>query len=375
MKIVADAHLPYVKEYFGCDGEIHKVMGREMTAADVKDADILLVRAVTNVNAALLDGSSVKFVGSMTAGADHLDVKWLEKSGIKWCAAPGFNAPPVADYVVSAVAALMRRRLLPQKKLKAAVIGVGHVGRLVVEKLKLLEVDVVMCDPLRARQEDGFVSTPLDQITDVDLISLHVPLTQEGDDATYHMINSEFLRRQKAGCVLLNASRGAVVDSVALMQDGVHLSWCLDVFENEPEIDKKILERAAIATPHIAGYSVQSKVRGMDMLYQRACDLGVMERQSIEPLAMPRQELNYSGTQHHWQDIVLGVFNPVVMTSMMHTTILPAEYHGIMFDELRNRFQYRHEFAFTSVPGLKVPDMEVRILAHLGFDLSSKLVN
>jgi erythronate-4-phosphate dehydrogenase len=373
MKIVADAHLPYVDEFFGCYGEIHKILGRELKAADVVDADILLVRSITEVNAELLSGSTVKFVGSMTAGADHLDVEWLKKAGIAWSTADGFNAPPVADYVISTLAALMRRRILPQHRVKVAVIGAGNVGRLVIEQLKLLNMEVIVCDPPRARLDPKFKSTPLEEISDVDLVTLHVPLSRDGEDATYHMINQDFFKRQKAGSVLLNASRGAVVDSESLLQDGAHMIWCLDVFEDEPAINKVILERAAQATPHIAGYSVQSKIRGMEILYQAACHLGVIQPQVSDPIPMPHQVLNYSGTQHHWQDIVLGVFNPVVMTSMMRTTLLPSEYHGAMFDELRNRFSYRHEFSFTRIPGLVVPDNEVRILAHLGFDLNSQL--
>ena len=374
MKIIADAHLPYVNEYFGCYGDIQKISGREMRADDVKDADILLVRAVTAVNEKLLAGSRVKFVGSMTAGTDHLDTQWLDHQGILWSGAAGFNAPPVADYVMSTLAALIVRRLLPQKKFKAAVIGAGQVGRRVVANLRLLGLDVIVCDPLRARNEPDFVSTPIEQIADVDFISIHVPLTNTEENPTHHLIGSDFLRRQKAGSVLLNASRGAVVDSPALLQDGGHMMWCLDVFEHEPEINKMILERATLTTPHIAGYSQQSKVRGMEMLYRAACDLGVIASQSVTPVAMPHQELNYSGSNHHWQDIVLGVFNPVVMTSMMRTTMLPAEYPGVIFDELRNRFQYRHEFAYTSIPGLVVSDQDVRILAHLGFNLNSRSV-
>jgi erythronate-4-phosphate dehydrogenase len=371
MKIVADAHLPFIDEFFGCYGDIKKILGRDIRAEDVSDADMLLIRSVTNVNAALLSGSSVKFVGSMTAGADHLDAEWLDKTGIRWSTATGFNAPPVSDYVVSILAALMSRRLLPKKKFKAAVIGAGNIGRRVIERMNLLGLDVIVCDPLRAREEKNFRSVSLNQIADVDFITLHVPLTTSGSDATYHMINDEFLQRQKAGCVLLNASRGAVIDSQALLSDGGHLLWCLDVFEDEPNINKAILERSALATPHIAGYSVQSKVRGMEMLYQAACHAGMVEPQTKVPIAMPRQRLSYAGTQHHWQDIVLGVFNPVVMTSMMRTSVMPAGHHGVVFDELRNRFNYRHEFAFTGAPGLVIPDQEVRILAHLGFNLNS----
>ena len=371
MKIVADAHLPFVEEFFGCYGDVQKILGREMQADLVRDADILLVRSVTKVNAALLAGSNVKFVGSMTAGVDHLDVQWLEQAGISYSSAEGFNAPPVADYVVSAMASLMQRHLLPQNKLKVAVIGAGNVGRRVVDYLRILGMDVLVCDPPRARAEANFKSIELDDIADVDFISLHVPLIKHSIDATHHMIGQAFLRRQKPGTVLLNASRGAVVDTTALLQDGAHLLWCLDVFEGEPSVNKAVIERAALATPHIAGYSVQSKIRGMDMLYQAACHLGAITPRETGPIIMPRQVLNYAGRQHRWQDIVLGVFNPAVMTAMVRTAIMPAEHPGIIFDELRNRFQYRHEFAYTKVPGLIVPLHDVRILAHLGFDLNS----
>lgn len=371
MKIVADGHLPYVDEFFGRYGDIKKVLGRDMQPDTVEDADILLVRSVTKVNAELLQHSRVKFVGSMTAGADHMDTKWLDSAGIKWSTADGFNATPVADYVISTLAALMQRHVLPQKRARIAIIGAGNIGKKVIERLQLLDMEVIVCDPPRARQEPSFKSVSLDEISDVDLISLHVPLQLTGEDATYHFINSDFLKRQKAGCVLLNASRGAVIDSNALLQDGGHLIWCLDVFEDEPEINKQILERAALATPHIAGYSVQSKVRGMEMLYQAACHLGVIAAQDKPPLVMPHQELGYAGRQHRWQDIVLGVFNPAVMTAMMRTSVLPSEHHGVVFDELRNRFQFRHEFAFTKIPGLPLADQDVRILAHLGINLNS----
>lgn len=373
MKIVADAYIKHVEDYFAPHGEIHQVIGREMTADDVQDADILLVRSITPVGKELLQGSSVKFVGSMTAGADHLDTEWLDQAGIKWSTAAGFNAPPVADYVVSMIAALMQRHVLPQRNIKAAVIGVGHVGRLVVERLKLLEINHVVCDPLRAEAEDDFVSTNLDDIQEVDLILLHVPLTKTGDYPTHHFIDEAFVRRQKNGCVIVNAARGAVVDPAAMIQHGAHITWCLDVYENEPNIDKDTLERATLTTPHIAGYSVQSKMRGVEMIYQAACHAGVIKPEGHQQMQLPRQNLGYSGTQHRWQDIVLGVFNPVVMTAMMRSTLLPAEHKDVVFDELRNRFDYRHEFAYTDIPGLRVPNpQDVRILARLGFDLNSK---
>lgn len=366
MKIVADAHIPFVEDYFGVYGELVLKPGRAIQAADVKDADMLLVRSITQVDRRLLAKSRVSFVGSVTAGADHLETDWLDEAGIAWSVAAGFNAPPVADYVVSVVAALQRKGMLLKKRPKAAVVGVGNVGRLVVERLRWLGFDVLLCDPVRADQEPVFSSCPLPELADLDLISLHVPLTKSGAHPTYHIINEDFLKRQKLGCVLLNASRGAVVDSEALMRYGEHLHWCLDVFEHEPSISKLVLEQAFLATPHIAGYSVQSKIRGIDMIYRIACDKNIITPQTVIPVAMPAQTLAFAGDKHHWQDVVLGVFNPLVMTAMMRAKLLPAENVGPVFDEMRNQFNYRHEFAYTRLSGLVLSGDDAALIKKLG---------
>lgn len=366
MKIVADNHIPYVKEYFGAYGDLSLVAGRSITAKEVKDADMLLVRSITHVDEKLLADSKVKFVASITAGADHLDTQWLDEANIAWSNAHGFNAPPVADYVVSVVAALQRRGQLSQPKLKAAVIGVGNVGRLVAERLKCLNFEVILCDPLRAEEDAAFHSTPLNEITDVDFITLHVPLTRSGAHPTYHFINKSFLKKQKLGCILVNASRGAVIHSADLKSSGELLHWCFDVWDHEPNIDKQILEDTLFATPHIAGYSVQSKMRGTQMIYQIACDKKIIKPQKVTPLAMPQQRLSFAGDKHHWQDIVLGIFNPIIMTAMMRTNLLNIAEVGPAFDDMRNRFNYRHEFAYTTISGVKLSDEDTVLLEKLG---------
>lgn len=367
MKIVADSHIPFVHDYFGTYGDLILVPGRAMTHAHVKDADILLVRSITHVDEKLLANTNVKFVGSVTAGADHLDTKWLEKAGIPFSVAAGFNAPPVADYVVSVIAALESKDKTKRKK--AAVIGVGNVGRLVAEKLKLLNFDVILCDPIRADQEENFISTPLNEIADVDLISLHVPLIKQGKYSTLHFIDKDFLSRQKTGCILLNASRGAIIHFSELMQHGRHLRWCFDVWEHEPKIDKTILEQALIATPHIAGYSVQSKIRGINMIYRIACQKKIIAAQSISPVFMQDQTLQFSLNDYRWYDILLGVFNPLVMTAMMRTILLPAVDYGPLFDEMRNQFNYRYEFAYTKIVNANIPGQDAELLTTLGLTL------
>lgn len=365
MKIIADERIPFAKEYFAKCGELQLIPGREITAEHVRDADVLLVRTVTHVDRALLQHSKVKFVGSVTAGADHLDTKWLDSAGIAWQVAAGFNAPPVADYVVSVIAALQKKHMLQHKNQRAAVIGVGNVGRLVVERLKWLGFEVLCCDPLRANDDPNFSSVALDEIADVDLVTLHVPLTKDGEHPTYHLIEKEFLSRQKTGCVLLNAGRGSVIDFQALEQYGAHLRWCFDVWEKEPLVDRYFLENALIATPHIAGYSAQSKVRGVEMIYRALCNAKMIAPSEDPSIYFPRQQLTFADAKLCWRDVVLGVFNPLLMTTLMQSRLLPINDDGHVFDEMRHQFTYRHEFAFTDIAGTHLSAEDQALLDKL----------
>jgi erythronate-4-phosphate dehydrogenase len=371
MKVVADAHIPNVKKYFSGAMELNLIPGRAISRKDVQDADILLVRSVTPVNESLLMGSRVKFVGSVTAGADHLDTVWLAANGIRWQVAEGFNALAVADYVVSVVAALQHQQLLLSKSLRAAVVGVGAIGRFVAERLSALNFEVVYCDPLRADRETSFYSTPLTELMDLDLISLHVPLTRAGPYPTYHLINQAFLQRQKPGCVLLNTSRGAVVDTQQLKIVGKHLCWCLDVWEHEPKIDQAVLTHTTIATPHIAGYSVQSKIRGIERIYRtaRTYHLVPLLDSAIE---MPMQRLPVIGGEQNWQSIVLQIFNPLIMTAMLKSRSLSTKEPGLLFDTLRHQFHGRYEFASILVKESQVLPADRRTLKQLGFNVLPK---
>lgn len=363
MKIIADAHIPFVKNYFSHAGELILKPGRSIVHDDVKDADLLLVRSITPVNKALLDKSKVKFVGSITAGADHLDTHYLDEAGIAWSVAAGFNALPVADYVVSVMASLQARAIIASKKrLKAAVIGMGNVGRLVADRLTKLNMEVVVCDPIRAQNETDFISTPLSELNNLDLISIHVPLTRTGSHPTHHMINQTFLKNQKANSVFLNASRGAVVDESDLKQFGSHLIWCLDVWKHEPHIDKTMLESACIATPHIAGYSIQSKYRGIEMIYQSAVEKKCIPPAPPASLSVPHQTISFSNQSVSWQTVVLKVFDPFLLTQTLKN-------QDSDFDALRNAFNSRHEFAFTTLVEVNL-DLPDRILLQgLGFHL------
>jgi erythronate-4-phosphate dehydrogenase len=346
MKIIADQDIPFVNHYFGHCGEIITKPGRTLTRNDLLDAEILIARSVTPINKELLEGTPIRFVGSTVTGIDHIDTPWLESQGIQWAAATGCNAQAVAEYVICVIAALQKIQLLPEKSLRVGVVGIGNIGSRVVELLKLLRFEVIQCDPVRAANEKGFASTDLKKFSDLDFITLHTPLTKDGPYPTFHMIEKNFLQRQKPGCVLLNTGRGSVIDFADLEKFGGHCHWCLDVWEHEPNIDKYILDSALLATPHIAGHSIQSKYRGIEMIYHKAVDKRIIPKGNIEPLVYPKKEIFCSDAEN-WQDVILQVFDLLQYTRYMKTTTKT-------FDKLRNEFKDRHEFEFIilhDVPG------------------------
>ena len=197
MKIVADGKIPQVDHYFSGLGELILKPGRTLTREDVLDADILLTRSVTRIDKKLLHDTSVKFIGSVSTGLDHMDIEWLNQAGIAWSVAKGGNATAVVEYIVCVIAALQKQNFLSHKNLRAGVAGVGNIGSKVVDVLKILGFDVIQYDPLRAENEKDFSSTALEDFSGLDLITLHTPLTHKGKYPTYHMIDKNFLERQK----------------------------------------------------------------------------------------------------------------------------------------------------------------------------------
>lgn len=342
MKIVADENIPLVEYYFGTSGELLLKPGRHITRDDLFDADILLTRSVTRVNKLLLHDTPVKFVGSATAGADHLDIEWLNQAGIQWSIAAGCNADAVSEYVLCVIATLQKQGLLIQPSLRAGVVGVGHVGKRVAEKLAALGFEVVLCDPLRAMHEKDFPHVSLENFADLDLITLHTPLTKQGDFPTYRMIEKSFLQRQKKQAVLLNTARGEIISSEDLLLYGKHLHWCFDVWDNEPSINPDVLAAAMIATPHIAGYSRQAKIRGIDMIYQAAVNKHIIPA-TVPSAAYDELVLNTEDC-HDWRDVLLKIYNPITNTMQMKNAL---SNQLETFDSLRKHFPERYELAFV----------------------------
>lgn len=274
MLIVADENIPLLDSFFGDIGEIRRVSGRTMSPEDVADADVLLVRSVTRVGPELLEGSRVRFVGTATIGTDHVDLDWLDQQGIRFSAAPGCNANSVAEYVLSVLSLHAERRGLDDwARMSVGIVGVGNVGSEVARKLERLGFDVRLCDPPRQDREEEndqqFVS--LEEALECDVVTLHTPLTRDQKHATHHMLGEAQLASMTADQLLINAGRGEVIDTEALhsrLEQANGPVVALDVWEREPRIDPALVDQVWLATPHIAGYSLEGKVQGTEMIYQ-----------------------------------------------------------------------------------------------------------
>lgn len=272
MKIVADENLAFTEYFFADFGEIQQAAGRTLSHADVKDAEALLVRSVTQVNAELIQDTKLKFVGSATIGTDHLDIAALEQCNIAWSNAAGCNAQAVAEYVITALLQLKPELIDANDSFTLGIIGLGNVGSRLAIMAKLLGWKVIGFDPFVQREQIEQVD--LDTLLKTaDAISIHVPLTKVGEHPTYHLINAAALASMKAEAILINSARGPVVSETALIVDieKTGRQVVLDVFEHEPEISAELLDLITLVTPHIAGYSLEGKARGTQMIYDAFC--------------------------------------------------------------------------------------------------------
>lgn len=269
MTIVVDENIPYATEALGGYGAIRLMPGRAIRRDDLLDADALVVRSITTVNRELLEGTAVRFVGTATNGIDHVDTAYLEEAGITFASAVGSNARAVAEYVIAALLRLRELGLTPLAGARLGIVGVGAIGGILADALPALGLDIVAYDPPRASIDRSFQSAPFEALFDCDIITFHVPLIEHGEHPTRHFVSRELLGRLRCGVLLLNTSRGGVVDSEALLEalrEGVVRGAVLDVWEGEPAIPVELVECLAIATPHIGAYSIDAKVRGTEMM-------------------------------------------------------------------------------------------------------------
>ena len=272
MKILVDENMPYARELFSRLGEVKAVPGRPIPTEALTDADALMVRSVTKVNEALLGDKAIKFVGTATAGTDHVDQAWLEQAGIGFSAAPGCNAIAVVEYVFSALLMLAERDGFALADRTVGIVGVGNVGGRLQKRLEALGIKTLLCDPPRADNgEEGDFRSLDELVAQADVLTFHTPLYKDGPYKSLHLADEALIASLKPGAILINACRGPVVDNAALLKclnAGQKLSVVLDVWEPEPDLNLALLDKVDLGTSHIAGYTLEGKARGTTQVFE-----------------------------------------------------------------------------------------------------------
>ena len=270
MRVVVESHIPHIKGLIEPFARVDYLEPTEFTPVAVRDADALVVRTRTRCDAALLDGSRIRFIGSATIGTDHIDLDYCHRHSITVRNAPGCNAPAVAQWVFAAITAWMRQHgITTPRELTIGVIGVGHIGSIVARWAAQLGFTVLLNDPPKENRDGSFdvIFEPLEVLQrQCDIITFHTPLTRDGLWPTWHLCNQKFLDGLSRCRLLLNAARGLIADNTALL--GWHGDIGLDCWENEPNISRELLEKCVVSTPHIAGYSREGKQRGTAMMLE-----------------------------------------------------------------------------------------------------------
>lgn len=379
MRIVVDENIPFGTEAFSRAGDVVRLAGRAIRPEHLADASALIVRSVTKVDASLLEGSPVRFVGTCTIGTDHLDIPWLESRGIAWCSAPGCNARSVAEYVVAAICWAHRRRVLdPARRPRVGVVGVGRVGRAVADLLESLGLEVLRNDPPRAEAEggDGFVG--LEELLErCAVVCAHLPLTRSGPHPTAGLLDWNRLRLLPRGALFLNAGRGPTSPTEGLrriLTERSDVSLVLDVWDPEPAVPPDLLRGIGLGTPHVAGYSFEGKVEGTRMVQERLASLWGLPAWEIpvlepDPVDLPQAVAIGTEPGDALSELVLaacGIEDD--FRRMREIAMLPERERGEAFDRLRREYPVRREFRNRPVRGWeRLPPLARESAERIGF--------
>jgi erythronate-4-phosphate dehydrogenase len=374
MRIVADKSIPYVTEAFSDLGDITLVEGRSISRKSIANADILLVRSVTPVTRAIISGTTLKFIASATTGIEHVDFPFIAKNRIGFAYAPGSNANSVAQYVVSAILHIVTKKGLRLSNMTIGIIGVGNIGSLVNIYCQELGMRCVLNDPPKQRLSGSRMFRPLKEVLEAsDIVTIHVPLEKQGGDPTYHLVNSNFLKQMKRGAILINTSRGRVADEAVLKKMRTKLGGLvMDVWDHEPVIDREMCAMADIATPHIAGYSFDGKIRGTAMIYNAVC-LFFKRKPRWNPAGLLSEQAELIDIRKSREPVFDAVHNayPIIRDDALlrKVAVLNTKERGAGFDALRAQYPKRLEFSHYKVRCVKQNTGDAKILNKLGFNV------
>ena len=388
MKITVDENIAYAKEAFSQFGDVELLHGRKITPESVKDSDALIVRSITKVDKNLLEGSKVKFVGTATIGKDHIDLGYLKEKNIAFADAAGCNAHAVKEYVFTALADVLIERKLRFKDLSIGIVGAGNVGSKIAHCANAVGMKTIINDPPLKRKTGNNIYKGLDEALKADIITLHVPLNKEGIDKTYHLLDYERLNQLKDNCILINSSRGSVVDNNALEKliEKKNFTVILDVWENEPLLNPELLKKVYIGTPHIAGYSYEGKVNGTTMIYSALCkflndeETFKVPEVKVDDSVIELKETGSVETSLHYlferiyvikkDDANLRKVENLRGSGNASKGLTSKVDAGKYFDTLRKEYHLRYEFPNYSVVVPKEEKELIRILSAFRFGIN-----
>lgn len=369
-----DKNIPYIHKLFSFCNDIQLCEGRLITSKDLKDVDVLIVRSVTEVNQELLHNSVVKFVGTVTSGIDHIDQNFLRTHDIGFSAAPGSNAIAVVEYVLTALFSLAQRNGFFLRDKIVGIVGVGHIGSLLYRRLYEFGVNILLCDPPLSKKCMKYNWKSLEElVSEVDILTLHTPLTDDQYYPTRHMINFDVLDALPSNTILINTARGAVIDNHALLKifkNGKKLNIVLDVWEEEPILSIPLLSYVNIGTAHIAGYTLESKVRSIFHIYNEYCKFfDIFNDKKCEnlPVFSRIHHIKINSTIDEWciYELVKYIYNIRYDDMILRRMIVKPE----GFDKIRKNYVDRREWSSFFIQAYQKENYQM--LINLGFNINN----
>jgi len=378
MKFVCASSLTLGREVFETIGDVVELPESDITSKALADADALIVRSKTPVNAELLEGTPVKFVGTATAGTDHVDEAFLQKAGIAFSSAAGCNAASVGQYITAAMVYLAEKYDFKLQDKTLGIVGHGHVGRQVQIKAEILGMKLLYSDPplFDAHGDPRYI--PLKELVpQCDILTLHVPLTEDGPNATRDFVTEEHLRAMPEGSFFINACRGEVVPSRAIettLRDGHLQGAVLDVWNPEPEIPNTLLNLVDLGTAHVAGHSFEGKFNGTLICYQEACKHFDLDPSFVAAEHIPEvhaEPLEIAAGPSALSKAITASYDINHDDQLLRESIVKDRDQRIMnFRSLRTNYRMRREFEGTSVKLTGADHPLTEMLTRLGFTVA-----
>lgn len=379
LKILVDENIPFAEEAFSGFGKVRLASGREITNKMLKDIDVLIIRSVTKVNKSLIERTPVTFIGTTTIGLDHINTFYLKSNKISFASSPGCNADSVVEYIFAALLKIASEQNIYLKDKSIGIIGYGNIGSRVSRVARSFGMRTLINDPPLQRETKEPIFVPYNEALQADIITYHVPLNMKGIDKTYHMLSAEQLNYFDNKKIIINAARGSVVsnDDLRIFLLNQKNTVILDVWENEPQIDKELLKLVNIGSAHVAGYSYEGKVNGTIMIYNALCKFLNIN---------PGWEPSFPQVENSILDYPAGVSLEQALNKLFSEIYNISEDdkklrkiydidnndRGRYFDYLRKNYQVRREFSNYTIRITKHMHQEITILDALRFKLIQK---